>query len=264
MNMIFSLEVLAAPGPSLSETRVTPVHVAKGGDWGVLFSGMANAVPKGGTRLLVALRDAEGAIATLDRGVRAPDGSLGAQVALKKDGPVAAFIPFRALGLPPGNHALSIQAALAGPGPRNDILSAWIDASKTNTTFTLKLQSCRPDRMEVSPGHDAQGLRQVEFKLDITAAPLRGRRGHILLRFKTREGRAIPCATAPHSTEGQLSTTAGFKMPQDDTILDGVRLAVPFDLFPNGTDECRVDIEFLDAQQTTLDSLRDVPIRIRD
>ena len=238
--------------PAITELMVQPWAVTLDGKFGLRAFASSQGLPKTGTTQFAGwVNELNGTgVATLDRDQRSPDGGLGFQTT-STDGSLLGFIPVRAIGLPPGDYTLKMEVLATNGGVE----------ARSSANFVLRLGTCRPDRVEVSPGTDASGRRLVEFKFDITAQPLVGKTGILMLRFKRADTQApIASSNSSYSDKGQLTAGVRFNMPQD-TQLDGVRLAVPFDLFPDA--DCLMDIDFYDQNMTKLNWSNDVPFHPR-
>jgi hypothetical protein len=246
---------LTPPPPVMLEAAtvtnvvVTPWAQSPDGMLGISVTATPVGLPAdAGTRFNGWLKDGNGnAIATLDRNQRSPDGGLGFQTTAA-NGMLSGFIPARSVGLPPGEHALRVEVQAVNGG---------IVSQPGTADFTYLMMGCHPDRVQVSGGTDRTGRRTVELRFDITATPLAGQTAAFLLRFKRADTREfIPCNDPQYSGYGLLSVGYRFQMPAHDTILDGLPIVIPFDLFPDT--DCLMDIEFYDASNQKLNWLNDL------
>ncbi|MFO1485068.1 MAG: zinc ribbon domain-containing protein [Verrucomicrobiaceae bacterium] len=235
--------------PSITDLAVIPWAQSPDGRLGISVTATPVGLPgNDGTRFNGWVKDSNGnAIATLDRDQRSPDGGLGFQ-APAANGVLSGFIPARAIGLPPGDHALRVEVQAANGG----VLSQPAAAD-----FLFRMMACHPDRLQVDNSIDPSGRRMVHLTFDITATPLTGQMGSFLLRFKRADTREfIPCNDPQYSGHGLLSVGYRFQMPAYNTILDGVPIVIPFDLFPDT--DCLVDIEFYDTSSQKLNWLNNL------
>lgn len=238
--------------PAITELMVQPWVVTLDGRFGLRAFASSQGLPKTGTTQFSGwVKELDGTgVATLDREQSSPDGGLGFQTT-STDGSLLGFIPARAIGLPPGDYTLKMEVLATNSGAE----------ARSSANFLFRLGSCRPDRVEVSPGTNASGLRMVEFQFDITAQPLMGRTGILMLRFKHATTQTPIASSNPsYADKGQLTAATRFNMPQN-TQLDGLRLAVPFEVFPDA--DCLMDIEFYDENMTKLNWSNGVPFHPR-
>ncbi|WP_322282632.1 hypothetical protein [Prosthecobacter sp.] len=239
----------SAPAAAIADLTVSPWFQALDGTLGIYITARPVGLPDdAGTRFNGWVKDSNGqAVATLDRNQRSPDGGLGFQTTVA-DGVLHGFIPMRSIGLPPGEYTLRMEV---------QAVNGSTVSQPSTTDFALRMMACHPDRVQVTGSTDKSGRRMVEFVFDITAIPLRSQMGTFLLRFKRADNKQfIPCNDPQYSGDGLLSVGYRFQMPAQDTILDGLRVVIPLDLFPDT--DCLMDIEFYDSANQKLNWLNEL------